>query len=132
MQQVSHPEPGHLDWLGAYNRSLDAIPWSEGNWKQAHANVLDTASTLLSGIRATMGVEPDADLLIGLTRLVMEEKVRPAIGLLDEIRSQQRTLRQARAAELDLLPHLERELASMRRNKSTGGQKHLATKRPAS
>jgi hypothetical protein len=76
MNQVSHPEPGCLDWLAAYNRSLAAIPWTEGNWKQAHANVLDTASTLLSGIRAELGIEPDADLLIGLTRLVIEEKVR--------------------------------------------------------
>jgi hypothetical protein len=50
--------------------------------------------------------------------------MHPAVALLEHQQALNCIARQARAAELALLPHLERELASMRRNKSKGGQEH--------
>lgn len=50
--------------------------------------------------------------------------MHPAVALLEHQQALNRIARQVRAAELALLPHIERELRSIRRNKSVRGEEH--------
>jgi hypothetical protein len=56
--------------------------------------------------------------------------MHPAVALLEHQQALNRIARQARAAELALLPHLERELRSMRYAMYTGAVLKDAEKRP--
>jgi len=64
---------GTADWTTAFDRRIQNVPY---DWKGPLVEVLDTAQTVEMGIQCQLDTPPTAELIVGLTRLVMEEKAR--------------------------------------------------------
>jgi hypothetical protein len=60
--------------LGPFDFRVSELMPSE--WSGPVIDVIDTAQTVEMGIQDKLDIEPTVDLILGLTRLVMEEHAR--------------------------------------------------------
>jgi hypothetical protein len=56
-----------------FDRRIDLTPEP---WKGALVDVIDTADAVALGIRESLKMEPTPELLVGLTRLVLEREAQ--------------------------------------------------------